>query len=135
MRADGVSLQQASREYRIDPRTVIRLGGSALRKAANGRYAAKPSDRLLRVLQVLTREGRREVAILDSGLASLAGVHANAVQKYLDTGDASALRKLRRRTITDASGKRVRLLMDLDQIDILGSAGVLSFEYLYARSS
>jgi len=135
MRADGVSLQQASREYGIDPRTVIRLGGSALRKAANGRYTAKPSDRLLRVLRILTREGLREVAILDSRLASLVAEHANAVQKYLQTGDDSALRKLKRRSITDASGKRVRLLMNLDEINRLGSAGVLSFESLYARSA
>jgi hypothetical protein len=135
MRRDSVSLQQASREYGIDPRTMIRLGGSALRKAANGRYAAKPIDRLLTVLRVLTRVGLREVAIRDSRLASLVAEHANAVQKYLQTGDDSALRKLKRRSITDARGKRVRLLMDLEEIDRLGSAGVLSFEYLYARSA
>ena len=135
MRADGASLRQAAREYDIDPRTVARLGRSALCKRTNGEYAAKPFDRLLRVLRVLTREGQREVATRDSRLASLVAEHANAVQQYLQTGDDSALRKLKRRTITDASGKRVRLLLDLEQIDLLGSGGLLSFEFLYARSA
>jgi len=135
MRVEGVSLQKASKEFGLDPRFVIRLGRSALRKTANGQYKAKPTDRLLRVLRVLTLDGLREVATRDSRLATLVGEHANAVQNYLQTGDDSALRKLKRRTITDASGKRVRLLMDLEEINRRGSAGVLSFEYLYARSA
>jgi uncharacterized protein YaaR (DUF327 family) len=77
----------------------------------------------------------REVALRDSRQASQIAEYANAVQKYLQTGDDSALRKLKRRSITDATGKRVRLLMDLEEIDRLGSAGVLSFESLYARSA
>src|SRR6266849_1679757 len=52
MRAKGVSLPQASREYDLDPRTVARLGKAALRKRANGRYTAKPMDDLLRVLVI-----------------------------------------------------------------------------------
>lgn len=135
MRAEDISLQKASREYGIDPRTVVRLGRPALRKGANGRYNAKASDRLLRVLVIPTREGLREVALRDSRQASQIAEYANAVQKYLQTGDDSALRKLKRRSITDATGKRVRLLMDLEEIDRLGSAGVLSFESLYARSA
>ncbi len=133
MRAEGVSLRQASREFEIDPRTVVRLGGPALRKRASGRYAAKASDRLLRVLRVPTREGLREIAVRDSRQASQIAEYANAVQRYLQTGDASALRKFRRKRITDATGARVPLLTDLDELDRLGSAGVLSFESLYAR--
>ncbi len=131
MRARGVSLRQASREIGVDPRTVVRLGGSALRKRASGRYAAKASDRLLRVLRVPTREGLREIAVRDSRQASQVAEYANAVQRYLQTGDASALRKFRRKRITDATGARVPLLTDLDELDRLGSAGVLSFESLY----
>lgn len=134
MRGEGVSLRQASREFGLDPRTVTRLARPALRKRANGRYKAKPNDRLLRVLVVPSPEGLREVAIRDSRQASQLAEYANAVQKYLETGDSAALRKFRRKRITDASGNRVPLLTDLAELDRLGSAGVLSFESLYAKA-
>jgi len=135
MRRHCDSLRQAALENRIDPRTVVRLARSALQKDARGRYKARASDHLLRVLRVLTPKGLQEVAIRDSRLASLVAQHANAVRMYLQTGNDSALRMLKRKSITDASGRRVRLLMGLGEIDILGSAGLLSFEYLYARSA
>jgi hypothetical protein len=133
MRAEGVSLPEASREFGLDPRTVVRLGKPALKKRANGRYSAKPTDNLLRVLVMPTSDGLREVAVRDSRQASLLAEYWAAVQKYLETGDASALRKIRRKTITDSEGKRVRLIKDLRELERLGSAGVLSFESLYAK--
>lgn len=134
MRAEGVSLRQASREFEIDPRTVVRLGRPALRKRANGQYKAKASDRLLRVLVVPTREGLREIAVRDSRQASQVAEYWNAVHRYLETGDDSALRKFRRKRITDAKGVRVPLLTDRDELDRLGNAGELSFESLYAKT-
>jgi hypothetical protein len=133
MRADGLSLRQASREYGIDARTVVRLGASALRKGSNGRYKAKSSDRLLRVMVIPTRKGSREVATRDSREASRIAEYSNAVREYIQTGNDAALRKLPRKTVTDASGKRIRLITDLADLDRLGSAGVLSFESLYAK--
>jgi hypothetical protein len=65
--------------------------------------------------------------------ASLLAEYWVAVQRYLETGDASALRKIRRKTITDSNGKRVRLIKDLAELDRQGSAGVLSFESIYAK--
>jgi hypothetical protein len=114
---------------------MISLGGSALRKLKNGRYVAKSHDRLLRVVVVISKhKGLLEVAMRDSRQASKAGKHSAAVQRYLETGDDSALAKLQGKHIIDAQGKRVALLTDLDELDRLGSAGVLSFESLYARS-
>jgi hypothetical protein len=135
MRAEGVSLKQASREYGLDPRTATRLGRSALRKGSNGRYKAKKSDRLLRVLVIPSREGLREIAIRDSHQASQLAEYWNAVQRYLQTGDASGIDNFRGKSITDASGKRVPLITDLNELDRLGSAGAFSFESLYARAS
>jgi hypothetical protein len=135
MRAEGASLQVASREFALAPRTVIRWGGSALRKRSNGQYAAKASDHLLRVLVIPTREGLLEIAVPDSRQASQLGEYWAAVQKYLETGDASSLRRIRRKTIVDASGKRFRLLKDVGDLERLGSAGVLSFESLYAKAA
>lgn len=135
MRADGVSRRRAAREFQIDPRTVARWGRSALRKRPSGRYEAKPSDRLLRVLFYPTHEGLREIAVRDSRQASRLAEYSAAVDKYLETGDASGIEKFRGKQITDASRKRIPLLTSLEELDRLGSAGVLSFESLYARSS
>ena len=135
MESGRVSLPEASREFGLDPRRVARLGSSALRKRANGRYAAKSGHRLLRVLVLPTPNGLREVAVRDPKEASLIGQYWAAVQKYLETGDASALHKIRRKTITDADGKRIRLIKDLAELDRLGSAGVLSFETVYAKAA
>jgi hypothetical protein len=135
MRADGTSLSQASREFDLDPRTVQRLAPSALRKLRTGRWEAKHFDRLLRVLVIPTRKGLREIGVRDSRQASQLGKYSTAVERYLQTGDASALRDFQGKHILDASGKRVPLLTDLRALDRLGSAGVLSFESLYARAA
>jgi hypothetical protein len=131
----GASLNRASQKFSRDPRTVRRLGKTALHKLRNGRWAAKRTDRLLRVLQRLTPEGKVEVALSDSRQAAVLGKYWNAVDRYRDTGDASALREFRGQHIVDASGKRVRLLTNLHELDRLGSAGLLSFETLYARAA
>ena len=135
MRADNVSLSEASREYGLNSRTVIRLGGSALRKRRNGQYVAKAADSRLRVLVILTDRGLGEIAIQDSREASQLAKYWDAVHKYLETGDSSAIRKIRRKYIKDANGRRVLLLKDLDELSRLGSAGVFSFESLYARAA
>jgi len=135
MRSDGDSLPKASRQFGVSRRDVMRWGRPALKKLKNGRYAAKAYDRLLRVVIVVSkREGLREVATRDSRQASKAAKHSAAVHRYLETGDASALARFNGKHVIDAKGKRVALLTDLEELDQLGSAGVLSFESLYARS-
>lgn len=131
MRTENASLPRASGESGVDTGAVLQLAGSALRKSASGRYEAKSSDRLLRVLAIPTLEGVGEIATRDSRQASQLATYWDAVQKYLQTGDASGLRKFEGVYITDANGARVPLLTDLDGLDRLASAGVLSFESLY----
>jgi hypothetical protein len=106
---------------------VMRLVRSAMRKRKNGRYAPRAVDHLLRVLVVPTKDGLREITVRDSREGSKVGGYWSAVRKYLQTGDDSDLQKFRRIRILDASGKRVRLLTDVNELDRLGSAGVLSF--------
>lgn len=132
MRAGRVSLRRASKEIGVDPSRVLKLGRSALRKQKSGKYVARKADKLLRILSILTPEGRREIAVRDSQQASTLGRYWAAVQRYLQMGDDSALRKFKGKKITDASRKRQSLITDLNQLDTLGSAGVLSFESLYA---
>jgi hypothetical protein len=131
----GASLRQASAKYRRDPRKVREAAPSVFRKLKNGRYAAKTWDSLLRVLIIPTRKGLVEIGFTDSRQATILGEYWNAVERYRDTGDASALREFRRKYIVDASGKRHRLLTDLRVLNRLGSAGVFSFESLYAKAA
>ena len=133
MRAEKVSLQQASKELGVDPRTVAKRGGTALRKSGSGRYEAKKSDRLLRVLVLPAPDGLREIAVLGSGHAGQVGGYWSAVQKYLQTGNASALKKFRGKKIQDANGQEISFITDLAELNRLGSAGVFSFESIYAR--
>ena len=129
---DGMTLPKAAKEFGLDRNTVIRLGRSALRKQKNGRYVAKKADQLLRVVNALTADDRKEIATRDSRQASIVGAHWAAVQKFLQTGDDSALLQFVKRKVVDARGKRHLLLTDLKELERLGSAGVLSFESLYA---
>jgi hypothetical protein len=131
---DRVSLRKASKEFGVAPNVVVRLGRSALRKR-NGRYVATKTDHLLRVLTILGSKGKKQIATRDSRQASLVGGHWAAVQKYLQTGDDEALLKFKGKSIVDTSGKRHRLLKDLKALDRQASAGVLSFESMYAGGS
>jgi hypothetical protein len=133
MRANKVSLQQASREFDVDPRTVVKRGGTAMRKSDTGRYEARKSDRLLRVLVVPTHDGTRDIAVRGSRRASLLGEYWSAVHKYLQTGDASGLKKFRSQKTRDINGEQIPFITDPLELKRLGSAGVFSFESMYAR--
>jgi hypothetical protein len=135
MRRDKVSLTQASRDAGTSPRTVTKWGKSALRKRKSGKYAAKGSDNLLRLVMIPTPEGTREIAVRGSKQVSQLAEYWNALHRYLQTGDAAQLNEFRDKTIQDANGVDVPLPTDLPVLNRLGSAGVLSFESLYARSA
>ena len=134
MRTGNTSLRRSARELGISPRTVLRRAGSVLKKGKGGRYSAKPSDRLERLLLMPTPEGPREIATRNSREASRLGRYWAALHKYYETGDASDLRKFTGQFITGTGGAKFPLLTDLGTLDRLGSAGVLQFESLYAWS-
>jgi hypothetical protein len=135
MRREKLSLRRASREEGVSAATVLRYAGSALRKTSVGTYKARKSDRLLRVIILPTSEGLAEIATLDSRAATLAGAYWNAVNRYLETGDEADLAVFRGVTVTDAQGNAVPLLTDTAELERLGSAGILSFQSMYARAS
>src|SRR5262249_35897343 len=60
---EGATFAEACREFGRDARTVQPLAKPALRKRRNGRWGAKKSDRILRVLQIIMPEGRQEIGI------------------------------------------------------------------------
>lgn len=135
MRSDNLSASGAAHATGISPRVLIHRGRSGLQKLENGRCGARPYDDFPRVVIVISEsKGPIEIATRDSREASKAGRHSAAVQRYLETGDDSALRRFKGKHIIEAEGNRVALLTDTDDLDRLGSAGELSFESLYARS-
>ena len=135
MRSDRVSLSRAAREFGVTRLQIQRFGAKALRRGKNGKSLTKTRDPLLRVLRILTPQGLQEIAVNDSMQASMLGDYWNAVDEYLITGDDSLVADFRGKRVTDATGDRFRLLTDLSELDRLGSAGMLSFESLYARTA
>ncbi len=133
MRRQKLSLSAAAKAEHTNPRTVKRFVGSALRQEdPRGRYKPTAHDRIPRELRIPTPEGVQTVVVRDSRQASKLAEYWAAVHRYLETGDASAVQKFHGESITDANGRQVPLLTDLDELDRLGNAGVLSFESLYA---
>jgi hypothetical protein len=135
MRTDHLSRSRVSRLYGVSPQEMQRLGGTALRKQKNGRYAAKRRDKLLRVLMIVGQRDLGEIVVNDSDQATQIAKHSNAVSLYLRTGDAGPLREFEGQYALDAEGNQVPFLTDLKELDRRGSAGNLSFETLYARAS
>jgi hypothetical protein len=82
-----------------------------------------------------TPEGPREIAVRGSKQVTLLAEYWNALHRYLQTGDSVLLKTFRGKHIKDANGVDVPLPTDLPVLNRLGSAGVLSFESLYARSA
>lgn len=132
MRAHGLSLPQASHQFGLSTKTVLRLAGLAFTKK-RGRYHVKPMDRLLRVMVTPGKKGLREIVVRDSREASVIGQHWSAIEKLIGREeDPTPLRKLSRKTVKDENGKRVRLLTNVDELKRLASAGKLQFETVYA---
>jgi hypothetical protein len=130
---EGASVTGAAGAHGRNRKTVLHLAKRALRRVRSGRWVAKKSDRLLRVLQVLTPGGRQQIGMTDSRQASVLGKYWIAVERYRETGDRSGLRKFKGKHVVDASGKRWPLPTDVDLLNRLGSAGELSFESFYGR--
>jgi hypothetical protein len=60
---------------------------------------AQSADRLYRRINVITPEGPVLVETRGSRAASLAGRHANAVRKFVETGDSGDLRAFQGKTV------------------------------------
>lgn len=135
MRTDGTSLRSAAKLEGVNPRTVSRLAGRALRRRSNRSYSVTHRDSLLRVMLLPTSRGLQEIALRNSYQASLLGQYWAALQKYSSTGDATGLKKFRNNRIKDVYGVEYPLITDLEEEKRLGSAGVLSFESLYGRAA
>jgi lambda repressor-like predicted transcriptional regulator len=134
MREQGISLRKAAREAKVSPRTVIKNAASALSKKKSGRYAAKASDRLVRSLMIPTPEGPEPIEVRGLSAASLLGRYWASLHRFYERGDDSSLQKFRGKVITSVGGQKYPLLTDLEILNRVGSAGVVSSESLYSHS-
>ena len=126
MRTSGLSLTRAAKEAGTTPRAIQKYVGSALQRDDGGRISARTSDRLYRRMTAITNDGPVTIEVRGSRTASLLGRHANAVQQFVQTGDARDLRAFRGRSVN-----RHQLASDPDVIRRLARRGALDFEDLY----
>jgi hypothetical protein len=132
MRRDGLSLDQTASSQGIDPKTVLRYVGSALRQEEKGgRYFAKPHDRIPRTVHAIVRGGGKTVVTVDdSRIASRIAEHLNAIRTFARRGDSSALESFKGESF-EASQGTFYFETDLDALARLGDAGQLVVEGLY----
>jgi hypothetical protein len=131
----GRSLYQASREAHVAPDTVRRYVGAALTRGPDGRYRAKPNDRLYRRMLFLDEHGRLDVEVANAREASKLAAYWAAVDHYLHTGETRALRRFDRLRLRLRDKSVRRFVTDPDVLDRLAHAGELSFEDLYELAS
>lgn len=129
-RREKVSLSEAARRVRSDPRTVLRHAGHGFRKEGR-RYRARPFDRIPRQVAVLQPKGAQFVTVRDSRQASAIAEQANAVQHYIERGDRSRLDALRGRRIR-VERRDFDLYLEPRQVEWLAEGGELHYE-LYRR--
>lgn len=107
-------------------RSAKKLVGSVVRQDRKGRIAVASADRLYRRMTVITLEGPKLVEVRGSRVASLVGKHANAVRKFVETGDARDLRQFRGKSV---GGQR--LAADPKALRQLAQRGEVEFEDIY----
>jgi len=127
MRTSRLSLSAAARASGTTPRTVRRYATPALVQTGR-RTTAAPTDRLYRRMAVLAADGgRHDINVRSSSQASRVATHWNAVDRYLRTGDTTALKPFRHRT-----GGGQQLATDPAALEAFARRGELAIESIYA---
>jgi hypothetical protein len=132
MRRENLSLSAAAKVEGTHPRTVRRYAATALERAGRrGLFRAKASDRIARRLNFVTPQGSIEIVVRSSRIASNIGEYLNAVRKYVNTGDTSALARFRNKAFRSADGVEHEFTTEPALLDSLARAGILAIEGLY----
>lgn len=130
MRVDKLSLTKAARRAHTTSATARKYGGATIRDV-EGRYQVAPTDTLPRMIRFLTATGTIALPV-SRPTASRIAQHANAVRRYLRTGDLGPLRAFKGRAVR--VGKiTFPFLTDPRTLDRLAHAGEVEFEDLYAE--
>jgi hypothetical protein len=132
MRREKLSLSAAAKLEETDIRTVRRYATTALERAGRrGLFRARAFDRIARRLNFPTPQGQMEIVVRSSRTASNIGEYLNAVRKYLNTGDTSALARFRNKSFRSADRVKHEFITDPGLLNRLGDAGILAIEGLY----
>lgn len=127
---EGRSLTAAAKEAEITPEALRRNVGEALERDGN-RYRARARDRLYRRMQFVTERGYVGVEPADSVQASKLSRYHVALARYLEQGNEQPLRKFARMRLRLRDRTSLGFITDLEAIDRLAAAGVLSFTSIY----
>ena len=132
LRRQGRTVREAEREAGTDARTAYqRLGRAGFRRSKRG-FVPKARDDLERELRFLFPDRTEFVTFVGSARAATVGRYWEAIRKYVERGDATALLKFRGRSIIDAQGRRLRFVTDLNVIRSLARTGqVGGFNSIY----
>jgi hypothetical protein len=109
---------------------VFQFVGSAFRKTSNGRYVAKPFDRLAREVNVLTPHGEEWATVRDSRTASRIGEHRARVREWRRTRNRDVLTPFDGLSFR-AGGRTYRFVTDPEMLNRLDDADLLALETLY----
>jgi hypothetical protein len=123
----GDSATAAARKAHTTVRSMNKHVGSELSRSESGRYAATKGDRLYTIMNVVTVDGTREVAVRGSHQRSKVARHFAAVRRFLRTGDDEPLRKF--------EGEKVgglQLETDPEVLEERGRLHEFDFPELYA---
>lgn len=97
-------LSKLARARGMSPKTVRRASGAFRKKG--GRWVPTKRDLVERWLKTYEGGYRTEVLVRDSRTATLLSKYANAVGRFLETGDPSGLKEFEGRSYIDSQGKR-----------------------------
>ena len=111
-------------------RLAEKLVGSVVTQNRKGHVRVAPADRLYRRMTVITSDGPQLVELRGSRVASLVARHANAVRKFVDTGDARGLRQFR-----GQSAGGYQLATNPNVVRRLANRGEIDFEDIYDRTA
>lgn len=129
-RYDNLTIRTAAGQAGVSVSTVRRYAGDAIERDAFGRLVAKDADRLLRLMHVTTPEGGLLLPVRGSRVASAVAQHANAIRRFLSTGDMSGLARF--------EGKRIAghaLETDPDRLERMALQGEIDWLSIYERQA
>jgi hypothetical protein len=131
MRSKGFSLTRAAREVELSRDAVQHWTGASIKKQGR-RFVAKSSDKLVRIMKVITPRGVQSEAIFDSRVASKLGAYNAAVKEAL-RGNVAALKPFRGKRFRTGGKRGFPFVTDMRVLKRLAQAGELPEYTIYAQ--
>ena len=133
MRVQGWSLTRSAREVGLTREAARAWVGQSIGKR-QGRYVARPADKLVRKMAVLTPRGSIWVPIYDSRVASKLGAYHAAVKAAL-SGHPKALAPFRGKLFRTGGKRGFPFITSLNVLRRLAEADVLPEYQIYEPST